>query len=440
MKRQARKVIGAVTLFAALLWSAKASGQDAPPYECDDQYGQCGTPQQSGGGGGGGGGGSILINNTDLGITYQYADDYDNDGVEDPYDNCPFVPNVDQADDDGDGVGTACDNCPNNSNVDQFDLDGDTIGDACDGDIDGDGFANGNDICPSNPDPLQKDADEDGIGDACDPDMDGDGVDNLDDNCPLVKNPDQADTDPDMWGDACDDDDDGDGITNTKDNCLSVANEAQGDVDGDKIGDACDPDIDNDTVANQNDNCPALANVDQADDDHDGLGNACDDKFCYVVDSDVENCLDPAAPFKVISPTMSANPNDEVRLRIFANRANQPMRYTFSVISAPNHSYAAITNPAGAVSISTPFEYHYLKDKVVTFTPDEPGTYKIKLQAKLVWDDVVTGQSNAAAETIVLVNVAGDTASGCSATPSYADAGLIMFALLGIVVLIRRKK
>ena len=38
--------------------------------------------------------------------------DMDNDGVPDHLDNCPTVPNPDQADTDGDGVGDACDNCP----------------------------------------------------------------------------------------------------------------------------------------------------------------------------------------------------------------------------------------------------------------------------------------------------------------------------------------
>ena len=56
-------------------------------------------------GNGGGGGGSILINNTDLGDTYQYADDYDDDGIEDNMDNCPHVINNSQADSDGDGFG-----------------------------------------------------------------------------------------------------------------------------------------------------------------------------------------------------------------------------------------------------------------------------------------------------------------------------------------------
>ena len=51
----------------------------AQGFECDNNFGDCGTPEQSGGGGGGKG--SVLIANTDLGDTYQHADDYDGDGI-----------------------------------------------------------------------------------------------------------------------------------------------------------------------------------------------------------------------------------------------------------------------------------------------------------------------------------------------------------------------
>lgn len=57
----------------------------------------------------------------------------DQDGVCQGDDNCPDVPNPDQADRDGDFVGDACDNCPNNANANQADADGDGLGDACDG-------------------------------------------------------------------------------------------------------------------------------------------------------------------------------------------------------------------------------------------------------------------------------------------------------------------
>jgi hypothetical protein len=58
--------------------------------------------------------------------------DEDMDGICVPEDNCPTVPNPDQADSDGDGLGDACDNCPNVHNIAQADADMDGIGDECD--------------------------------------------------------------------------------------------------------------------------------------------------------------------------------------------------------------------------------------------------------------------------------------------------------------------
>lgn len=76
--------------------------------------------------------------------------DEDDDGAPDCIDNCPSVPNADQADTDGDGLGDLCDNCPAVSNPDQTDCDADGQGDICDPDIDGDGVANELDACPGN--------------------------------------------------------------------------------------------------------------------------------------------------------------------------------------------------------------------------------------------------------------------------------------------------
>jgi hypothetical protein len=164
--------------------------------------------------------------------------DTDADGVADANDNCPNVPNPDQADADGDHVGDACDPCT--------DLDGDGFGDP--------GFpANtcGLDNCPGTPNADQSDQDHDGIGDLCDPcnDVDGDGFGvsagfpqtcGLD-NCPTIANADQADNDQDGLGDVCDPDDDNDGVLDGQDNCQFIANPDQADFDLDGIGDACDP-------------------------------------------------------------------------------------------------------------------------------------------------------------------------------------------------------
>jgi hypothetical protein len=142
--------------------------------------------------------------------------DVDGDGVIDSADNCPGVPNADQADFDADLLGNACDNCPSVANQ------------------------------------GQADGDSDGVGDACD-------------NCPSVANADQANLDNDTLGDACDPDLDNDGVVNAADNCPRTLNADQRDKDHDGVGDACD-------------NCPKKDNPDQADSNHNGIGDACEKK------------------------------------------------------------------------------------------------------------------------------------------------------------------
>jgi hypothetical protein len=109
------------------------------------------------------------------------------------------------------------------------------------GDRDGDGVLDGVDNCPAIPNLDQADANGDRIGDACQGlDDDRDGVNDGFDNCPGVFNPDQADFDRDTFGDACDADDDNDGVADAQDNCPIVANTDQADDDRDGLGNACD--------------------------------------------------------------------------------------------------------------------------------------------------------------------------------------------------------
>jgi hypothetical protein len=403
--------------------------------------GACGTPQTSGGGGGCGcGGGSILIANTDEGDTYQYADDYDNDGWEDDVDNCAFVANKAQQDMDGDGWGDACDLCGNIADKLQLDTDGDGIGDACDDDRDNDGKLNAADNCPLVSNLDQVDTDGDAQGDACDKDDDNDKIDDVNDNCPLVYNP-MQESPEELGNPKCDTDADMDNITDSKDNCPAVANADQLDTDGDKVGDMCDSDLDGDGVNNLSDNCPKIVNPDQADMDRDGKGNACDSRYCYVVNDDEKNCLDPQSTFRVYSPMTRVRTGEEARLRLFANRTNAPIQYKWIVEGRPEGSNATVENPQGTVQKSTPFEYHYLKNNVARFTADEPGEYRVKLAANLVFPDTVNPNFPRTSNYLVTIVAEGDSMGGCSMGGNAGAAGFAIIGLfLGLGLIVRRRR
>lgn len=98
-------------------------------------------------------GSSFDYDNVLLRTTSEVPDDTDDDGVPDGEDNCPGVPNPDQADADGDGIGDACDQ---------------TVGEP---DTDGDGVPDSVDNCVTDPNPNQSDSDGDGSGDVCDEDF-----------------------------------------------------------------------------------------------------------------------------------------------------------------------------------------------------------------------------------------------------------------------------
>ncbi len=444
--------VSALTLALAAL---PALAQSPPSGECTGNSGDpaCGAPEQTGGGGCGCGGGSILIAFTDQGDSYQYADDFDDDGWEDNADNAPFDFNPDQLDTDGDGFGDVVDFCPGVQAplVDGVrllrDTDADGLGDECDNDADGDGFDNVGDNCPGVINPFlaldggQLDADGDGLGDACDLDDDDDGCGDGVDNCPLLAATNCQDTLA-VIPNECFPDADADGIEDVRDLCASVPDTAQADTDGDGAGDACDPDLDNDGIDNAIDNCVQVPNAEQGNDDRDGLGNACDNKLCFVVDGDEQNCLDPEAPFAVraalaeqrLQALVTGQP---VLLHIFANRENKAIRYTWVVVEQPEDADPVVQHPKGAVSFSKSIQYVYEADRTALFTADAPGRYVLELQAELAFDDD-KGYDVRVARSQLTFDVGGERlAGGCQQTGASPWAAL---AVLGLGLVGRRRR
>jgi hypothetical protein len=129
--------------------------------------------------------------------------DVDHDGVLNHQDNCPDAFNPKQSDIDGDAVYNAV---PPVAPVNPTAPPPDTGGDACDIDDDGDKVDDVTDNCPKVPNADQADIDKDGKGNPCDSDDDGDDAVDEEDNCPTVANRDQRDADSDGLGDACDPD------------------------------------------------------------------------------------------------------------------------------------------------------------------------------------------------------------------------------------------
>ncbi len=425
--------------------------------ECLDP--SCGKPKEEGGGSSpctngvcnGGCGCSVWVAYTDDGKTLAYTDDSDGDGKADDADNCPFSSNRDQIDADGDGVGNTCDNCSALSNFSQLDADGDGMGDSCDGDLDGDTVANLVDNCASIPNRpangVQSNLDGDAFGDVCDLDLDGDGFDNALDLCPFVGTAQNID----LPGNAqCKRDTDTDGIFDHLDNCIGNANPNNQDLDRDGLGDVCDLDVDGDGLndklpdltASAQDNCVGVRNRNQLDNDFDGEGDACDAKFCLVIDpANKSDCLDPNGPFKVHGGgAVTLKRGDKFRLPIFANRNGAAIEYTWTVVSRPTGSRAAVENPTGAVTMSNNFQYAYTDQSVPSFTSDVDGQYDIQLQAKLAFPDRAYPEKKDSVSALKMTATpdgGANAPTSCNAVP--VDASLAAFGLAALAMLRRRK-
>jgi len=120
--------------------------------------------------------------------------DTDADGIKDPFDNCPGVPNVFQEDYHVDNAGDVCDNDDDNDGIpDSYEnmyafLDPFNESDAGE-DQDNDGLSNLQEY-HKHTRPDDDDTDNDGLLDGAE-------------NCPFTPNADQLDTNGDGVGDAC---------------------------------------------------------------------------------------------------------------------------------------------------------------------------------------------------------------------------------------------
>jgi hypothetical protein len=146
-----------------------------------------------------------------------------------------------------------------------------------------------------------------------------------------------------------------------------------------------------------------------------------------VVMGDKENCLDPADKFRVYSPPLAGRTGTPLFLQLWANRENQAMDYSYSLVSAPEGSTANVLDPKGTTTISTPFMYHFMIGDRPTFVPDMPGEYTFRVVGTTLFEDRVSNTLNETAEYVMTVTVTGEPTDsaeeGCSVTSMNRTAG-----------------
>ena len=325
--------------------------------------------------------------------------------------------------------------------------------------------------CPEITNPLRLiDLDDDGVGAECDDDRDGDGVPNGTDTCPDVANTDQS---PEACGNGADTD--GDGFEDDVDNCPTIPNpetDADGnqlDMDRDQLGDACDIDVDDDGTVNDVDNCPETSNGLQYDLDRDGLGDACDEHECYAIFGGNEDCLDPAAPFRVYlmpsgsqsypidEPTtvrFEGDVGEEITSVLLTNRLGELHAWEARLVSFPRGASSTLVNSRGSASTiaSTPQlgacirtgalgaceEYNYIR-----FTPDVEGIYVVEVTVELPSGDPLGGSNVATSNTCITVgNPRPAKDGGCAALAGrkLLPGATAWLALLGALSSTQRRR
>jgi hypothetical protein len=104
------------------------------------------------------------VDGSAIGGCASFGPDTDGDGVPDAYDNCPDVPNLNQADCNGNGVGDACEFL-------KFDCNNNGIPDECEPDCNGSGLPDDCDVIFK----ISADCNNNLIPDECEPDCNGNG-------------------------------------------------------------------------------------------------------------------------------------------------------------------------------------------------------------------------------------------------------------------------
>ena len=113
------------------------------------------------------------------------------------------------------------------------------------------------------------------------------------------------------------------------------------------------------------------------------------------------------------------------------------IEYSWTVLSRPTGSTAAVVNPTGSVTLSRNDASAYTDENVPTFTSDVDGAYDIQLQARLAFPDRAYPEKKEAASSLKMTATPDGGSSqkpaSCSVVPfdaSIAGLGLAMLALI----------